>query len=393
MQIFLIVTLAYAVLTAWAPRWCAVSVPQIAIFAALMIFTIKRKLRFAMFLSIPAALAIIGAAQWITSHTADPYRTANATLDWAGYAAFALLAVQPGIAPERLLRWWLYFSGVLGTTSILTALTSPFHLFWIVPVRFEQVFGPYVYRNHLAAFAELSLPIALTYAIRDRERRPLFALIAGILVASVITAQSRTGLILIVAELLAFLAIAAHKSWLTPSAAIVIVSAILGATIVTGVSGVTARFAEEHPYRVRLEILESTLDMARARPFTGWGLGSFRTVYPRFARIDPGVLVNEAHNDWAQWGAEAGAISVILLLAFAIWAFRAGLRTGWALGIAAVFCHALVDYPFEEPSLVLLLMLLAGLAWSDAHSPETPRSHQRSVRRRSRPTTRESLPV
>ena len=116
-------------------------------------------------------------------------------------------------------------------------------------------------------------------------------------------------------------------------------------------------------------------------------------MYPAYGRIDPGVLVNEAHNDWAQWAAEGGVLALVAMAAMFVWSVRIGLRTGWALGIAAVFLHAIVDYPFEEPSVVLLLMLLAGLASRDGELAENPRSHRRIARRRSRPTVPESAPA
>ena len=162
------------------------------------------------------------------------------------------------------------------------------------------------------------------------------------------------------------LVLAAYKRWLTARSswvfALILAVSVGVGVAATGISPVQARFAEDHPYRVRYEILLSTVDMARARPLTGWGLGNFRTVYPGYARIDPGVLVNEAHNDWAQWAAEGGTGALVAMLFLAAWAVRMGIRTGWGLGVAVVFCHALVDYPFEEPSIVLLLMLLCGLA-------------------------------
>lgn len=398
----LLAVVAYAVLSAWAPRLWAVSIPQIVLFAAVLVVTLRSirsggALRFPLFLAAPLTIAGMGVVQLLMHWTVYRLPTANAAMDWAGYAACGWLAAQVRLSREereRYLTWCCILSGLVCALAIVTAFTSPFHVFWLVPVRFEQVFGPYVYRNHLAAFVELTLPIALFLAIRHRERRNLFVGVAAVLAASVVVAASRTGVILLALEVLVLLVLAAWKRWLLPQSAMVFsalsIAAILGGAAAAGTATLTNRFAEDRPYRVRLEILQSALDMVRQRPLTGFGLGNFRTVYPEYSRIDPGVLVNEAHNDWAQWAAEGGIPAALAMLLFAVWAARAGIRTGWAVGIAAVCCHALVDYPFEEPSVVLLLMLLAGLAWQCGAHEETQRSHRHTVRPQSHPTVQES---
>ncbi len=405
MTYFLLAIAMYSVLAAWAPLLWAVTIPQIALFAAVIYVCVRHfstgsPLRFPLFLAAPAAMVTIGAAQLLTHRAAYALRTENAALDWAGYLAFGWLAAQlpfGSFARDRLLLLWAYFAGAVATVAILTALTSPFQIFWLVPVRFEQTFGPYVYRNHLAGFIELSLAVAIYLAIREKERRAVFLAIAAVLVSACVVAASRTGLILAGVELFTMLALAAHKRWLTAKQSIafslVLICSVLAGIAVAGFSPVQTRFAEDHPYSVRYEILQSTLDMARARPLTGWGLGNFRTVYPSYGRIDPGVLVNEAHNDWAQWAAEGGFAAPLVMLVFAFWAARAGVRTGWALGVPVVFCHALVDYPFEEPSLVMLIMLLSALAWSSGDAQEKPRSHRHSARQRTRPIVQELNPV
>ena len=59
--------------------------------------------------------------------------------------------------------------------------------------------------NNYAQFIEVSLPIALWWALRDGWRSWGYALIGGALYASVIGAASRAGAILCTAELLAML--------------------------------------------------------------------------------------------------------------------------------------------------------------------------------------------
>ena len=74
--------------------------------------------------------------------------------------------------------------------------------------------------------------------------------------------------------------------------------------------------AAECPYLTRQEFLQATADMAKHRPLTGYGLGTFPEVYPRYAIIDPSLYlyVNHAHNDWAEFAADGGVPFLLLVL-------------------------------------------------------------------------------
>jgi O-antigen ligase len=120
------------------------------------------------------------------------------------------------------------------------------------------------------------------------------------------------------------------------------------------------KFREPEPYRVRRELLFSSLAMTADRPWTGFGLGTWPAVYPAYARFDNGLAANHAHNDWAEWAAEGGLPFVALLAMLAIWSIRPALDSLWGLGVPAVFAHSLVDYPLREPALAVLLFLMLG---------------------------------
>ena len=83
--------------------------------------------------------------------------------------------------------------------------------------------------------------------------------------------------------------------------------------------------------------------MIAARPWTGYGLGNFATVYPEFARFDPGAVVEHAHNDWLEWATEGGWPYAAVWMLLAIAATRPALRSIWGIGVPAIFVHALVD--------------------------------------------------
>ena len=120
------------------------------------------------------------------------------------------------------------------------------------------------------------------------------------------------------------------------------------------------RLRDSDPFRDRREIFASSLAMIVARPWTGYGLGTFATVYPEFARFDPGAVVQHAHDDWLEWATEGGWPYAALWMLLAISALRPALRSIWGIGVPAIFIHALVDYPFARLGVVAWMFVLIG---------------------------------
>jgi O-antigen ligase len=102
---------------------------------------------------------------------------------------------------------------------------------------------------------------------------------------------------------------------------------------------------------VRHELAVSSIHMAATHPWFGVGLGTWSTVYPRYALLDVGAFANQAHNDWLQWAAEGGIPFGIILATLFFWCLRPAIRSIWGVGVIAVFLHAIVDYPFSRPAL------------------------------------------
>jgi hypothetical protein len=114
------------------------------------------------------------------------------------------------------------------------------------------------------------------------------------------------------------------------------------------------RFQDPDPLRGRREMLADTVAMIHARPWAGFGLGTFRTAHPAYASVDFGAVVNHAHNDWAEWSADGGI---------------------------AVFIHSLVDFPLQKPVLELWLFTLLGIVAAET-SPIAGPNRRHLPRRR-----------
>ena len=154
----------------------------------------------------------------------------------------------------------------------------------------------------------------------------------------------------------------------------------LGVTALAALAGgevLVHRFHDPDPFRDRREIFESSLQMIAARPWTGYGLGNFSTVYPEFARFDPGAVVEHAHNDWLEWATEGGWPYAAVWMLLAISVTRPAFRSVWGIGVPAVFVHALVDYPFARFGVSAWLFLLAGALESVGPRMALPKERSR----------------
>jgi O-antigen ligase len=144
----------------------------------------------------------------------------------------------------------------------------------------------------------------------------------------------------------------------------VALGSLAAVAVLTGVVGwepLWKRLQEPHPYSLRKDLVFSSIAMARDRPLTGFGLGTWPEAYPGYARFDDGTYVNQAHNDWLQWTAEGGLLFLALMLAIAGWSVGPAVRSLYGVGILSVWLHALIDYPMQQrPALAAFFFALLG---------------------------------
>ena len=257
-----------------------------------------------------------------------------------------------------------YFGSAIAIIAVVQLFTSQGKIFWLFPSGYPDAMGPFVYRNNYAAFVELLLPLAVLEAIRDRHKGILFAVMAGVMYASVIASTSRAGSILATLEIPVTIGLAQARGLLTfqrLGVALAKIGVLAGIFVaVVGWRMLLDRFNQPDPFVHRREMLHSSLAMARERPWLGFGLGTFENAYPAYASFDIGLVVNHAHDDWAEWLAEGGAPFFFLLAAIAAWTLLPAIRSIWGIGLLSVFCHALVDYPMQRLGLAIWVFALLG---------------------------------
>jgi O-antigen ligase len=352
----LFVILAAGISSMWIPSRWPLTIFQLAIlaFAGARVVA-RRSVGFDSGAIAVALIAAWGAAQYLIGWTVDPFRTSEEILHFTVAAcAYALASEMDAKARERFLTEGVFFAALVALIAIVTAFTSPPD---------DRFFGPFVYRNQMAAFMEVMVPAALLRAFRGDGW--IYAACAGLMAASVVAGGSRTGSALLAIELLVVPLIAARLGLFSMRALLRAMGGVAGAvvllTLAVGFEPLWDRFHEPNPFGLRWTLLQSSWSMFLARPWTGWGLGAWPIVYPGFARYDDGTFVNQAHNDWAQWAVEGG----ILVFLIMIFLTTRAARSVRSLGILAVMVHATVDYPFEQrPQLAVFFFVMLSLAAS-----------------------------
>ena len=203
-----------------------------------------------------AGTVAIGLVQLMTGHTVNRWETWNAVLKWSVYLTAFFLASQicsPAVIRRAFRRALLYFGFGISVVALLTFFTSSGKIFWLFPSEFEEgALGPFVSRDHYAAFIELILPIALFDAMSDRRTTLSGAVMAGAMVASVIAGASRAGSILVVLESAAVLLVASRRGIASARRvsgvfASLLVVCILVFTAVVGWTQLWERFAIQIP--------------------------------------------------------------------------------------------------------------------------------------------------
>ena len=352
-------------LVAWSPRYWAVSVALAAVaLVAVCRAVVARDVRVPPHIALVAPIGAFGFLQIALHTTVLPHLTLETSLVWAVSATAFLLGAD--VLRDRGARH-LFLDLLLWSLTLLAVVAIPQHylsgdkVFGIFPVE-SGGFGTLLSPNQFAALMELAAPIALWRTI---DRNPLPGGICFIMIlAAAVTTTSRAGVILIAAELVVFVIArllvrpAGARLLLTAAAGLALVLA--AAAAIAGTDMMKAKFADKDPYSVRRQLLSSTLTLIASRPVTGYGLGTWRSVYPRAAVFDMAALANEAHNDWAQWTCDGGLPFSLLMAALVLWIARPAMQSLWGLGLLSVMAHSFVDYPIREPVLSLLWFVLAG---------------------------------
>lgn len=344
-------------------------------------------------LGLAQSVAFTGTAGTRISLSLDVESTRHAVTILFCLAASFVVAANFLITRERLLllgNALTLFGAVVAAFALMQYLTWDNRMYWLRATS-STVFGPFVNRNHFAGYMAMlaPLPLGLILTVVRGQARLIYGLAAALMGTAAILSGSRSGVISLIAALV-FIALLSRRSRghyrLTRLSRIgpivVVMITILASVFWIGATPVIERFGQAvdalvhsgSPDLGRAQIWRDTLGIIRTYPVVGAGLGSYATVYPRYAETEESFGLNYAHNDYLQVLADGGAIGGLILVGFiacilaAIYrglASRDPIFSGMSLaagaGIIAVGVQSLSDTDLQIPSNALLFLVLSAV--------------------------------
>jgi O-antigen ligase len=320
-------------------------------------------------------IPVWGMVQIALHTTTSSFDTRGEVLRWGALCGVFYLcqaATRSRLGQQNLLDATLCFATGMAVLCLLQLNTSNGLILWIIPTDFSNIYATFQNKNNYVQFVEIVLPIAVWGTIREGQRSWWYALAGGVLYASAVGVASRAGFALCTGELIAILTIGlmrlrrsrVRRTSRSAVAVVLIMPLIACAfTLAVGWKRTLVRFREDDPFVIRREYFLGAVAMAKSRPLTGYGLGTYEQVYQRFSIKDfyP-FYANHAHCDWAEFAADGGFPFLALVSIPFLAAIPLAFRHPWGLGLVATMLHACVDYPFPRPAVSgWMFMILAAL--------------------------------
>ena len=346
----------------------------------------------------------------------DPYSTRLVLVQLATlliYFSATLVFVDTPHRLQVLVRTIMIFGFLLALFGLTQSFTSPTKVYWIRELNQSTAFGPFINRHHFAGYMELTiaLPLGLVFAgAIAREKMILYLFVAGMMGVALVMTASRGGIISLVAEILFLITTTAiwrkrsHRRHRKSSrikriaaragmATALLVSLFLGVVMLGGEFSIN-RFIDsvntDDPTTGRAHFWSVTLNIIKAHPYVGTGLGSFGVIYTQYDTRNGLFRLEQAHNDYLQILSDAGVVGAALGLGFVVLLFykaiqraksaddfRRGVALAGLSGCFGVLVHSFFDFTLHTTSNALLFLVLAALATVNGRVEVAPKKRRR----------------
>ena len=155
-----------------------------------------------------------------------------------------------------------------------------------------------------------------------------------------------------------------------------IVAAVLVAAVWLGIGPIIERFSEvDITAEGRRTFYKNTLEMIGDFPLAGTGKGTYVHAYPIYEKVDDGLRLSYAHNDYLEFAAENGVVAggalAVAGIGLAVWlaamwrrrqdATAKGIGLGALLGVVAILIHGATDFNLQIPANAVTFTALAML--------------------------------
>jgi len=346
--------------------------------------------------------------QWLAGLTAYRHATYSLLLLYLSYGFLVFVATQTLRRSSQLdsLAWIVCgYGAAVSAFALLQGISPNGKLYWTWPLeQGGQMYGPYVNHNHYAGLMEMLTPFPLALAVSRfprGNRKLIVAGVAALMASTIFLSGSRGGMIAFAVQAVALLLIMRPQSAARrqPIALGIFLVFVAGFIIWVGGSELTHRVAsiqtetrQELSGGVRITIDRDCLRMWWARPFLGWGLGTFPVVYPQFRSFYTSFFVNDAHNDYLQLLVETGLAGATIALWFLVVTFRRArakldnwtetangtLTVAALLGCIGILVHSFFDFNLQIPANAALFYVLCAIAASEPFQESTRRRVRRN---------------
>jgi len=335
------------------------------------------------------ALVLLVFMQWASFHTEFAYGTRTELQLLLADTVVLFLTAQAFRTMEdwKQFVWFAMFFGFLVCTfGILQHLTFNGKIYWFRQMRFGGIpFGPYVNRNHFAAFAELLIPISLVPLLLGKVRRErlfVVGLFTVLQIGALLLSASRGGILSFGVELAVLVTWLALRrpdgKQLLAGGAILTLVLLLVSWI--GIRQITQRFSTMQSLEIstgkRAAMRADTWRIFLDHPVLGTGLGTLEAVFPPYDTLYDGKIVNHSHNDYLEALAETGALGGLCCFWFlgtlfsqalprarpSERSFSSLLHFSALLGCLGFLVHSLFDFNLHIPANAMLFFVLAYLA-------------------------------
>jgi O-antigen ligase len=360
-----------------------------------------------------AGAGAFGAANTLTF---DPNSTRLVLVQLATlliYFSATLVFVDTPHRLHVLVRTIMVFGFFLALFGLTQSVTSPTKVYWIRELNQSTAFGPFINRHHFAGYMELTiaLPLGLVFAgAIEKEKIIIYLFLAGLMGVALVMTASRGGIISLVAEILFLVAVTAiwrkqsdrrrkrsgRLKRIATRAAMatgLLISLFLGVVLLGGEFSIN-RFIDsvntDDPTTGRAHFWSVTLNIIKAYPYLGTGLGSYGVTYTQFDSRNGLFRLEQAHNDYLQVLSDGGIVLAVLALSFVVLLFykaivRAKTRDDFRRGVAlaslsgcfGVLVHSFFDFTLHTTSNALLFLVLAALATLNGRVENAPRKRRR----------------
>ena len=332
--------------------------------------------------------ACIVVGQILLDGSAYRHETVTQFMNYVAYGLVFLISTDLFREEERVRQLCLSLAVLgfaLAASGSVQEFTAGGKLYWIRSPKFGgPIFGPYVNRNHYAGVMEMLFPFALAGSLKHGlggSKRVLLAFASLLMIATVFLCGSRGGFIAIVLQIVFFGVLifwrSRHVGVVLSLTLLFVITAAFGTWL--GSDRLLGRLAEVNKEGGRIQLVKDSMRMFREHPVTGWGLGTFPVVYPKFRSFATDFYVNEAHNDFIQLLVETGILGFSTGVALLILVFHRGIQNirstvfgSWRtiavcaslVGVVGLSVHSLFDFNLQIPANALLFYVLCAVAGS-----------------------------